>query len=210
MVQLNLPSTYLTANGFTVSGAGVDLLKDLLAAFDEETERRGGSMRAHLRDGISEDEVLERLAPIGVTPPAELVAWWGWHNGPRPEAPRPQSRWEPMALERAISNYERSPIGLGEGQWNPEWLRFAGTQPNSGWAISCASEPIPPLVRATDWVEATTQPEVTHFQVVSLCTPITWWLTGIVEGWTAWDESREFWVTDIERFPSEWRGTDIL
>ncbi len=209
MVQLNLPDTLPTDDGPIVEGAGAALLRDLLSAFDEETERRGGSNKEQLQDGLSEDEIRTALGAIGLTPPDELVVWWGWHNGIRP-GKQSQSRWEQRRLDDSVQIYRQQLLGTGVGEWNPNWLRFAGPHTNHGWSVSCAPDGFPPLVRATDPVEATTQPEETRFQVVSLCTPVTWWLTGITEGWSVWNEKLEFWETDLTKFPMEWRATDIL
>jgi hypothetical protein len=54
------------------------------------------------------------------------------------------------------------------------------------------------LVRAVDPEFGGTQPWQTQQQVVSLCTPVTWWIDSIRRGWYQWKPELGAWDIDVE------------
>jgi hypothetical protein len=89
------------------------------------------------------------------------------------------------------------PEGLTKGsedwQWNPDWIRIMGDA--NGLAICCAAPADnAPLVRGLSWTgEYGTQPTQTLRQVVSLCTPVTWWIDSLRNGWYRWNADSNAW-----------------
>jgi hypothetical protein len=60
-----------------VSDRLVTALDRLLVAVTNQ----GSSMRRGLLPGLEEDTVRSRLSTLGLEPPPELIALFGWHNG---------------------------------------------------------------------------------------------------------------------------------
>jgi hypothetical protein len=56
-------------------------LADALARLEAILTRSRAAIVPLLHPGIGESEVLETLQGIGLTPSAEVVTWFGWHNG---------------------------------------------------------------------------------------------------------------------------------
>ena len=52
-----------------------------LARLEAILRRSGAAIVPLLHPGIGEREVLATLQGIGLTPSAEVVTWFGWHNG---------------------------------------------------------------------------------------------------------------------------------
>jgi hypothetical protein len=60
-----------------VSNRLVSVLDRLVVA----ATNQGSSMRDALLPGLGEDAIRSRLSPLGLEPPPELIALFGWHNG---------------------------------------------------------------------------------------------------------------------------------
>lgn len=58
------------------------VLEQLRRLWHDERRR----LATRLAPGLTADETGGRLAAIGVAAPAELLVWWGWHNGTQNEA----------------------------------------------------------------------------------------------------------------------------
>jgi hypothetical protein len=204
---MGLPSTFLTPAGFTVEGASAELLEELLATYDRESIARGVPVLDAYAPGIARAEIEDSLAELGLVAPEELIIWWGWHDGRMPGA-KPISRIDPIGLSTSIEFYNSESLGDGtDDEWNADWLRIGGDGVN-GMAISCHPNSAPPLIRYVDWEYGTNEVGIDQ-QVVSLCTPVTWWLTAIAEGWREWDALPQYWGYDTSRYPLEWAITQL-
>jgi hypothetical protein len=73
----------------------------------------------------------------------------------------------------------------------------------NGLAMRCSEDPeSPPLIRfVSDDGSTSTQDGDTTYQVVSLCTPVTWWIDSIRRGWYTWDGSPGTWMRDARKQP---------
>ncbi len=93
------------------------------------------------------------------------------------------------------------PRGFGRWEWNPNWVHIMGDQ--HGLAMCCADDPeSPPLVRfVSDDGYTSTQDGDTAYQVVSLCTPVTWWIDSIRRGWYRWEARSGVWTRDAQAQP---------
>jgi hypothetical protein len=198
---MKLPDTIGSPDGPTVEGASAELLGELLRELDRELEKAGFPVSRFLSTGTSEGRVRDSLANLGLVAPDELVAWFTWHDGREPSE---QGRYfvpgfSLWSLAKVVSSYQDpdyEPHGIEEWEWDPGWLHFAG--PNVGLAMRCDGDPAdPPLVRnvASD-SEFGTQPDQTSRQVVSLCTPVTWWIDSLQQGWYEWNSGVGRWHSD--------------
>lgn len=58
-----------------------DALESSLAEFERSLRRSGAPVVAAFREGIDEATVERALASVGLSPTAELVTWFAWHDG---------------------------------------------------------------------------------------------------------------------------------
>jgi len=180
--------------GMTVEGASAALLHDLLEDFEKELRKQGVPVARLLRPPASAEAVRGGFAQLDLLAPDEAIALFGWCNGIEPGLELALPVFEASSLEAMTRRYQTSRLGLGEWDWNPSWVQVMGSK--YGLAISCADDPAqPPLVRAVE-DSAGTQSSQTQHQVVSLCTPVTWWIDAMRRGWyrcepdaRAWDRS---------------------
>jgi hypothetical protein len=195
-----LPETIGSSRGLTVEGASAALLADLLVDFEAELRAHGVPVDRYLRPGATADAVRAEFASAGLVAPEEAICWFQWHDG-RYEVPGSEralpvfDAWslDYLKLDREDPNSQTR--GYGRWDWNPNWIHIMGEQ--VGLAMSCAGEPAePPLVRMVAAGLAGTQDDDTESQVVSLCTPVTWWIDSIRRGWYVWDRSAGAWSRD--------------
>jgi len=196
----------MTPSGLTVQGASPEMLLELLDAYSFEVQRQDRDFWSTFQTGLSRAEIVDRLQAVDLEAPEELLTWWTWRNGFRtgvnPDVTLPQ-----MSLEFALKLRDKDEMGLEEDEWNPAWIRVAGYSSQDAMAVRCVpGEQV--LVRATSADDSGTQDHETSRQVVSLCTPVSWWLLGIAKGWSHWDG--KFWAIDQSLFPYEWQLTDLL
>jgi hypothetical protein len=120
-----------------------------------------------------------------------------------------------LTLAQAVRLYEAETLGITTPGthdplvWNPSWIRVAGEGSRSV-AVRCDERAVP-LVRYVDPEFTGSQDwESAQHQVVSLCTVVTWQLLAIAKGWTVFDQRSGLWVTDWDRYPLEWKFTDLI
>jgi hypothetical protein len=195
-----LPETIGTPHGPSVEGASAELLAHLLDIFESELRRQGVPVDAYLRPGAQASEVRETFERNNLNAPDEVLVWFGWHDGPvRSTAshlvlPMFMS-WSVAEVDTMRNSPGAQPFGLEDWQWNPSWVQIMGDQ--NGLAVRCDNEPsAAPLVRGLLSGQYGTQPDVTRRQVVSLCTPVTWWIDALQHGWYRWVVSANAWETD--------------
>lgn len=94
------------------------------------------------------------------------------------------------------------PYGYDVGNWQPEWTMLVPGM-GCGILVNHMSDPdVAPLVRNL-W-ELTFDPqEGSTQQVVSLCTPVTWWIQAIRSGGWAWDTENSVWRIHQSALPME-------
>lgn len=207
---MTLPEILFTPHGFMATGAGAGLLGELLAQLDFANKQAGFDLSETCNPGIGRQQIVDTWAPHGLTPPDEVITWWGWHNGFRKDIGS-RSGIQQLPLDFSEDKYRTMPLARAEYAWYPEWVPLWGQGP-AHISMSFADDATgTPLIRATDGALGT-QPEETDQQVVSLCTPVTWWLIGIEKGWTRAEnvsDGGRFWVADWMSIPREWRATQM-
>jgi len=215
MTDLEIPQLRRIADGFTVDGAGPDLLADLLERFDFEVSRRSPDVWATAQPGLSRDEITDRLARIGVTPPEELIVWWMWRNGHvegRPlRAPFAQASLETSIRYREL--YLANGLYMKFGFMTPldsqNWLHL---EHEGHLVVCCDPSELPPVVMNV-YSHAMVPDEYRHN--LSICTPIALWLASIVNGWMQYDVDTGFWRLDRGRWdqeivPQEWAHAQLF
>jgi hypothetical protein len=201
-----LPPTIGTSRGVSVEGASAGLLAELLREFEREVRARGVELDRYLQPGASRADIVSVFAGAGLVAPEEAIALFEWHNG-RIEVPGAFSAlpvfplWSLEYLEGFLANNAFHPRGFGRWEWNPNWVHIMGDQ--NGLAMSCADDPqLPPLIRfVSDDGSTSTQEDDTSYQVVSLCTPVSWWIDSIRRGWYQWEGKSGTWIRDAEAQP---------
>jgi hypothetical protein len=190
-----------------VEGASAEMLRELLSAFEGELENQGVPLGTLLAAGVTREYVLEMFARVQLTPPDEVVVLYEWRNGITPvqgsEYALPMFAFP--SIERTVEAY-LSPTGWPKGdedwQWKPDWIQIMG----QGYGLAvCTSDPPadPPLARGISVDgEFGTQPDQALRQVVSLCTPVAWWVESLIEGWYRWDSTSGRWDVDPSAQPA--------
>ena len=188
-----------TERGPSLNGAGPEMLREILPQFESQL-RTAGFPVERLAPGISRGELEDELSETGLTIPDEVCALLGWHNGMLDDTwlvPRFQFASASMICRDYVATWP--PHGTEEWQWNPTWLRLMG--PNlGGLAVRCdADQAQPPLVRVVS-PEWSTQPDFVEHQVVSLCTPVSWWIDALKDGAIRFNGT---WERDRLRIPMQ-------
>jgi len=189
----------------TVEGASATLLGELLLEFEVELRKQNPSIDELLRPPASSKAVHEAFAQMGLIPPDEAVVLFGWHDGcigtGEGESALP-ARFL-LSLKAVTMLFNSSRLGHGEWDWNPKWAQVMGSK--YGLAMSCADVPDrSPLVRSVE-DSAGTADWQTDYQVVSLCTPVTWWIDCMRRGWYKYDQSTHSWNRDRTEIPQKIR-----
>lgn len=175
------------------------MLEDLLRALEVELVTHGVPVNEFLKPGADPRSIRAEFASSGLIAPAEAVAWFEWHDG-RYEVPGSEEAlpvfeaWslDYLRAEREDPHSQRR--GYGEWDWNPGWIHLMGDQ--TALAMCCTAPPDEnPLVRmvSTDGFNGT-QDHQTARQVVSLCTPVTWWIDSLRRGFYTWDAKASAWI----------------
>ncbi len=207
---LRLPETIRTPRGLTVEGASASLLADLLDAYKYEIERRDPRAWDGFRQGHSRQEIVDKFAAEGLIAPEELVVWWSWSDGHQ-MMPTRGLRNVPIGLDRALRLHREDREDGFVLLPGPEWVRIVGQGRRTSIALSCESEDKAPLVGLLDVEQGLGPRRLSDLYAVSLCTPVTWWLTSLVEGWVGFDRNQDWWtILDLESAPIEWQLTQLL
>ncbi len=192
---MSLPATILAPDGYTVADAGPELLRLLLSEFEVELTKQHVPVDL-LRPGRDFDEVKRAFSAVDRHIPDEVAVWFAWHDGEVADQTRamagvlPQFEFYSLDTVLHLIARPRQPYGEEEWDWNREWVHVLGD--HKGLIVSCGKDPAtPPLVRVLD-------PTATHHviasrQSVSLCTPVTWWIEGLRNGWYTWNSEIGRW-----------------
>ena len=65
----------------SAEGASALPLTRVLSDLEAEWRSQGASISSGLRPGLSPDSIRAALEPLGIRPHAELLQWYGWHDG---------------------------------------------------------------------------------------------------------------------------------
>lgn len=180
------------------SGRSGDSFAELLARFTTALTDTGFRMSDLLAPGLLEGDVRAGLATIEMEPAAELVTWFGWHDGATETDPPTWGRaklavWYPFSLKESMEDWQRQDKGQEVWQWRPAWLPIAHVGNSARLAVDCSP---PQRTAATlravhpesGWFSDTDAPAVEGFG-----TAVTWWTVALEKGWIAYDAAAEEW-----------------
>lgn len=191
--------TIATPSGYTVEGSSAELIPELLERFFGCMEAAGSPVRSLLAPGLPPEVVRDRLGEVGLSAPDELVAWYSVFDGilasAGPLNAPPFPTFQLHSLDVALALYEREHEVMGVGHeiwnWNPRWLRIGS--PVHSLAVRCSDEVDEPVLVRAVGDDRNTQVENPSYQVVSLCTPVQWWIEAIDHGLFSWDSGNQRW-----------------
>ena len=199
---MELPETVETAEGLSVSGASAELLEGLLEEFENELSRAGVPVEQSLAPGLERDQVARVFDRLGLPVPDEIAVWFAWHNGVVDlslwSRVFPRFEFYPIdVVESRYSNEGGQPLGYKDGEWNPNWIHLLGD--NNGVAFECrgptsAAPRVRPIESTGEWG---TQVDNGFCQVVSLCTPVAWWIESLRKGEFTWHPQARAWDWDF-------------
>ena len=183
-------------------GASPEALSQLLNEFEQSLIDHG-MPPGSLNDGLSAGEVEARLDEVGLVANAELKVWFGWHDGEaRPYA---LGSLRMSSLDQSLQRYQQNrarleqslttELGYQSLTWGADegWLRLE--RQNHAVTIECAKASGAPRLRyATEDFAF----EPTLYRAVSLCTPVSNWLTAARAGAFKWNAETEVWDIDSE------------
>jgi hypothetical protein len=197
-LKSQLPDTIGTDRGPSVDGASPALLSELLLALELEMRGQGVPVERYLRAGLSARDVEAGFRQCGLRAPDEAIEWFGWHDGPARGlgGDNVMPMFMGWSLAESIQAYldpNGQPHGSEDWQWDPLWIQIMGDA--NGLALDCSpNQAIGPRVRGLTWDRKYgTQPDQTLRQVVSLCTPVSWWIDALRHGWYRWNARGNGW-----------------
>jgi hypothetical protein len=207
---MKIPKTYATEHGLTVEGASPELLAELLDTYAYEIYQRNPEAWEGMSPGLSPDDIVEELTAEDIPASEEATVWWSWTNGYRPDRP-PLLSNPPLPLGSAIESYVTDrDIYKFELLPGPNWIRVTGLDRSTSIALHCDDgDGLPLVCRIAPAVKVGNGPHDLR-PVVSLCTPVTWWLTALDKGWMRFDDHGYLRVPDMTAYPTEWRLTGLI
>jgi hypothetical protein len=123
----------------------VDRLRASLAGLSEVWSRHGFWVAESAAPGLDEREIRRQLTAYDLDPPAELLTWWGWHNGVldpeganQPDLYRSSGidLWALISLDEAIEimrawrvaadRASAGDVALRDDVWPQGWLPILG------------------------------------------------------------------------------------
>jgi cell wall assembly regulator SMI1 len=198
------------------------LSDELLARLERSWIAQDAPLLKHLRPGLTDDEITEVTAPLGLSLPSEAVLWWRWHDGvgieeglrnvDREVGP---GRYEYLPLEQAARRYEEmravaeqaaggsgNPAFMSDRDywWHPSWFPIAVNVGNQVVTCDCSVRPgsVTPI-RVVDWHDdAFDQPKTPSFGRM-----VEWWIEALENGTWRYDAHEQRWVSDASRLSRE-------
>lgn len=186
----------------------IALTPPLLEELEQRWRDRGLPILDQLRPGLTDDEIDDLMAPLGLELPEEARVWWRWHDGADLTGTSGEWAFSPAGsvvftpLARQVEHYREMPsrssalagrAGRDEDfWWRPSW--FALTQGRPEVVCDCAAPGPASPIYAYDvsmW-EGLHTPRADSFGQV-----VTWWIRAYDDGIWRYDHGK--WTLDFER-----------
>lgn len=209
-------TAFRSENGVTISSTGPDALSNLLDEFSNVARSLGVPVDEALDAGVDAAVVEREFAKVEVVPPSELIAWFGWRNGPRIVDGRTLGsalpHMEPASVARAAEGYAYMQREGAREFWPPDediqsqyWPWLPGWVPLEtemrGFIVNTGNDPaLPPLVRKSN-EEHPVDSWNGSYQIVSLCTLVSAWLEMIDAGVMKWHPEYRILSADRRELP---------
>jgi len=187
--------------------ADLPRLAELLEKLEAQWQRHGAGIADALAPGLPQDQLDELMAPLGLTLPVELRAWWGWHNGTTADPNDSYTRnigpgYDYISLEEAIVHYRQAralwpaPVDRDPEQyWHQTWLPvLILASHGQGIYVDCVvpvGEPTPLYLRSREWDDYLRPRAASFTEFIAACVDalrddVYFWVDG---GWD-FDRSR--------------------
>jgi hypothetical protein len=181
---------------------------EMLQAYEERLRTIGVPIN-DWTPGLTDEQMRETLAPLGLRLPAEGRTWWGWHDGSpgygdsKLIAP-PGERF--LTLAEAVETYREyrkiveelvepdiPELANPDDRWSPSWLPIRG--PQLPVVIDCSVGEGPTPLRRIDLQDVEDSPRP---RAQSLGQMVTWWIAALDSGAWRWDAERAEWSVNRE------------
>jgi hypothetical protein len=182
------------------------LTQTALEGFEGALRRAGAPVDEYANPGISEDEIAETLAEIGIAPPVEAKVWWGWRNGVHWEGSEslPGPFRDAASVTRSVKRFRSArhnaelvaaPDDLSaDDLWHPSWLPIIDSR--HAVAIDCAvafGEPSPVLLVMHEDRATFDKP-----RAGSLGEAVALWTAALDAGAYVWSEKAKRWFHEYD------------
>lgn len=190
-------------------------LPRLLDRLEEIWRRQSAPLLAHLRPGLTREQMDNILEPTGLSMPVEGEIWWSWHDGTTPGLTWGDRiigpRYIYMTLAECVEHYlgrARSPHPRNDGAWPAYCLPIAttGARPVVGIETKVpagASSPVYVVAWGDD--EESDKPKAP-----SLTQAVRYWITAYEIGAWRYDEVTSQWTHNADLIPPELDLTRLL
>ncbi len=198
-------------------------LAGLLERMERAWRAQLAPIAAVLAPGAALDDAEAAAAAAGVRLPAELAAWYGWHDGTTVPAPERRERREETWLgpgyrfyslaeavtarrERLQMAAEWSDLPAGRLVWDDSWFPFTINLAGDTLAADCSVAPgvAAPVRRiAYDDEDYLTPATASVTDVVAV------WVRLLEEGLWRYDASAGRWEADFDAMPPEVRASRV-
>jgi hypothetical protein len=187
-----------------------------LEGLEQAWLRNGMPHTNWLAAGLEATEVEAALAPVGLTPPAEILEWFGWHNGtiwsPTEGDVVPglgMGRFAPLSLIQALeersmmmevaASLEDDPMAIPEDLplWEVAWLPVGHDAGGSVLTAELGAEDTVP-VRDVSWDDG----EFKTVRAESLAAVVELWIEWL-DAYCEWDPALRFWSFDFAALPRD-------
>lgn len=206
-----------TNQGPTVSPSGADALRDMLSDYEALLESKGARVRRYLAHGVDRQHIEREFEKISLVPNEELVTWFEWANGTVQSSDMPAGGpilpfIVNVSVEVAVDRYKQfrdSDDEFAMWAWSEGWFGIE----ESGYSlnVSCLGpSDQPPLVQNADPEGHEVGSEHNEYQVVSLCTLVTYWAEAVENGACLWLPERRAWDIQFSSLPREYVAVGML
>lgn len=171
----------------------------LLRELERELDRQGSPFSSVAAPPIDPRRLDEAEERVGHALPAELRAWWLWHDGSIPQPGRASAHdigvggWEPFPLNRALEVWAwwSAEKNWGDDPFPATWLPFAGTQSkllNAKLELSTPDRLVMGVVALPGELE-----EFGATADLTFPELIQGWIDFLREGHATWDAGHDYW-----------------
>lgn len=197
------------------------LTRGLLSQLADAWTAQGAAIAGQLAPGLSDDEMDELTAPLGVRLPLEARVWWGWHDGVpwRTDGERTTGRelgpgMDYLPLRDAVSQYLRERRNFTQVMGDPEPYRpksfLTITYRGGPIMCDCAVAPGSPTpIYLADSHDSQPQ-DVQNPVARSFGEMVTWWIEAMRDDIWHWDSRQELWKLHHERIEGERATSGIV
>lgn len=197
----------------------------LLARLEEAWAAQGAPIAGNRTPGLSDDEMDEITAPLGLSLPLEARVWWGWHDGvaARDGDGGPARRVGPMVdywpLRFAVDRYLMERKIFAEVLEGEDVSDLESDRPAHFFPITHTTGPVfcdcsvpegapSPIYRVH--THGNPEEELAQPRARSFGEMVSWWIDALADGIWRWNTIRQTWDYDWERLDPKRELTGLV